>query len=57
MYLHAPPRNSVGGIENYEKLSCTHPSLKIQSHTEEISNVLDYLIVPFKIQLQNHIKF
>jgi hypothetical protein len=57
MYLRAPPRYSVGGTENYEKLFCTHPLLKMQSLTEEVGNVLDYLIVPFKIQLQNHTKF
>jgi hypothetical protein len=63
MYLHAPPRNSVRGIENYEKLSRTHPLLKMQSLTKcshsqkKVSNLLDYLIVPFKIQLQKQVKF
>ena len=42
-YLRAPPEYSVGGTENYEKLFCTNPSLKTQSLTEEVSNVLDYL--------------
>jgi len=41
-------------LSEAQKITKNCPLLKMQSLTKEVSNVLDYLVVPFNIQLQKH---